>query len=127
MSHTSLGPELRFVFLNFPLEQMRPYTRLAAEAAEAAGAQGRLWEMHDALYEDQGALSWADLIQRAETLGLDVPRFTHAVERRAPAARIDEDLRSGAYGGVNGTPTFFINGYRHAGASDPESLLAAPI
>ena len=120
-----LGPELRFVFRNFPLEDMHPHARRAAEAAEAAAAQGRFWEMHDALYEDQGALSPGDLIQRAERLGLDVPRFTHALERREHAARVDEDLRSGAYSGVNGTPTFFINGYRHDGASDPESLLAA--
>jgi protein-disulfide isomerase len=120
-----LGPELRFVFRNFPLEDMHPHARLAAEAAEASGAQGRFWEMHDSLYEDQGALSRADLINRAARFGLSVARFTHSLERREYAARIDEDLRSGAYSGVNGTPTFFINGYRHDGAFDQDSLLAA--
>jgi protein-disulfide isomerase len=120
-----LGDELRFVFRNFPLSEMHPHARLAAEAAEAAGAQGRFWEMHDLLFENQAALGGAALARYAGALGLDGRRFAADLEGRAFAARVDADVESGAYSGVNGTPTFFINGHRHDDSFDPETLLAA--
>jgi len=120
-----LGRALRFVFRNFPLQDMHRHAFLAAEAAEAAGAQGRFWEMHDLIYSNQAALSPAAILRRAEALHLDIDRFTRDLQSHAYAERIDEDLQSGSYSGVNGTPTFFINGYRHDGPFDIDSLLAA--
>ncbi len=95
-----LGNRLRFVFRNFPLAESHPHARLAAEAAEAAGAQGKFWEMHDMLYEHQDALEAEDLTGYAKSLGLDVPKFAHDLEAS----------------GVNGTPTFFVNGNRYEGS-----------
>jgi protein-disulfide isomerase len=118
-----LGERLCFAFRNFPLANMHPYAEHAAEAAEAAGAEGRFWEMHDLLFENQQALEDEDLASYAETLGLDAQRFMKAVTSGANATRIREDFRSGARNGVNGTPTFFINGVRYEGAV--EDLLAA--
>lgn len=120
-----LGAKLRFVFRNFPLAHAHPHARLAAEAAEAAGAQGRFWEMHDALYEHQDALGAPTLTRYAEALGLDVSHFSRDLQHHAFAARVDADLESGAFSGVNGTPTFYVNGRRHDGPFDAESLLAA--
>ena len=120
-----LGRRLRFVFRNFPLEDMHRNARLAAEAAEAAGAQGAFWEMHDLLYSNQAALDSAALVRRAEALDLDVDRFVRDLVRHTFASRVDEDLQSGTHSGVNGTPTFFINGHRHDGPFDIDSLLAA--
>ena len=120
-----LGDRLRFVFRNFPLSTMHPYAEHAAEAAEAAGAHGKFWEMHDALYENQEALDDDDLIQYASTLGLDASRFTNELAKHTHAARVREDFMSGARSGVNGTPTFFINGVRHDDSFDPATLLKA--
>lgn len=120
-----LGARLRFVFRNFPLEDMHPNARLAAEAAEAAGGQGKFWQMHDLLYEDQSSLGQRAILRRAAAIGLDQSRFARDLESRVYSARVDEDLESGAYSGVNGTPTFFINGLRHDGPFDAASLLAA--
>src|SRR3954469_3565806 len=120
-----LGPRVRFVFRNYPLEQLHPQARLAAEAAEAAGAQDRFWPMHDALFEDRRALGVEALTARAEAIGLDVRRFREDLEHRRLSARVDEDLRSGDASGIRGTPTFFINGRRVEGPSDEDSLLAA--
>jgi protein-disulfide isomerase len=120
-----LAHKLSFAFRNFPLANAHPHAELAAEAAEAAGAQGKFWEMHDLLYENQAALEPENLIEYATTLGLDLPRFTKEVNEHVYAARVREDFRSGVRSGVNGTPTFFINGERYNGAYDVRSMLAA--
>jgi len=120
-----LGDRLRFVFRNFPLTQLHPHAEHAAEAAESADAQGKFWEMHDTLYEHQRALDDTHLLQYAEALGLDREAFRADMTRHARAERVREDFLSGVRSGVNGTPTFFINGVRHDGAWDAESLLTA--
>ena len=111
-----LGNQLRFVFRNFPLAEAHPNARLAAQAAEAAGAQGKFWEMHDMLFEHQQALEAEDIIGYAESLKLDVARFTEDLKAGTYAKRVREDFRSGVKSGVNGTPTFFVNGSRYDGS-----------
>ena len=120
-----LGDRLCFAFRNFPLTNMHPNAAHAAEAAEAAGAQGRFWEMHDVLYENQDALADENLAQYAQALGLDPQRLLSEIQAGAYAERVKEDFRSGARGGVNGTPTFFINGVRYEGALEAGDLLTA--
>ncbi|MGA7870252.1 MAG: thioredoxin domain-containing protein [Candidatus Binatus sp.] len=120
-----LGDQLRFVFRNFPLGEAHPHAEHAAEAAEGAGAQGKFWEMHDLLYENQDALEDEDLARYARALHLDVPRFVKEMTGHAQAERVREDFSSGVRSGVNGTPTFFVNGVRHDGPFDLRSLLAA--
>ena len=120
-----LGDRLCFAFRNFPLVNAHPHAQHAAEAAEAAGAQGKFWEMHDLLFENQDALADEDLAQYAAALGLDARRVIAEVLAGAHRARVREDFKSGAKGGVNGTPTFFINGVRYDGARGVDALLAA--
>jgi len=120
-----LGDRLRFVFRNFPLTTVHPHAEHAAEAAEAAGAQGRFWEMHDYLYEHQLALTDQDLYEYAIALGFDVEQFNREMAEQVHTERVRTDFMSGVRSGVNGTPTFYINGYRHNGAYDFDSLLAA--
>ena len=120
-----LGSRLRFVFRNFPLNNAHPHAQAAAEAAEAAGAQGKFWEMHDVIFENQGALETDDLRRYAEDLGLDVDRFASELDREVYGDRVRADFRSGVRSGVNGTPTFFINGARFDGSWDEPGLLAA--
>src|SRR5918997_145442 len=120
-----LGGRLRFVFRAFPLTRIHAHAQAAAEAAEAAAAQGRFWEMHDRLFEAHRRLGDADLRAYAEEIGLDVGRFRREMEEHAHAGRLREDLRSGLRSGVRGTPTFFINGIRHDAPNDFETLLAA--
>ncbi len=120
-----LGDRLCFVFRNFPLVNAHPHAQHAAEAAEAAGAQGRFWEMHDLLFENQDALDDEDLAQYAAALHLDARRLIGEVQTGSHAGRIREDFRSGARGGVNGTPTLFINGVRYCGALSAGALLVA--
>jgi protein-disulfide isomerase len=120
-----LGDRLCFAFRNFPLSNAHPHAQHAAEAAEAAGDQGRFWEMHDVLYENQQALEDQDLAQYAADLGLDADRLMADVLAGKHTARIREDFRSGARDGVNGTPTFFVNGIRFDGMPEVDSLLAA--
>ncbi len=119
-----LGKRLRFVFRNFPLSNAHPHAQHAAEAAEAAAAQGKFWEMHDSLYENQEALEDQDLISYADQLGLDAARFTRELAEHHYASRVREDFLAGVRSGVNGTPSFFINGVRHDGSFDFDSLLA---
>src|SRR6266545_4806012 len=119
------GDELRFVFRHLPLADVHPRASLAAEAAEAAGAQGKFWEMHDLLFAHQDALAPLDLVRYAEELGLDVGRVRGELRRRAYAPRVAEDVSSADASGVSGTPTFFVNGKRHHGAYDEASLAAA--
>ena len=121
----ALGDQLAFVFRHFPLVSAHPYALIAAEAAEAAGAQGQFWPMHDRLYQNQHALDPQNLVLHAAALDLDVERFVNDLEAHRHLPRVREDLASGARSGVNGTPTFFVNGVRHEGAYDVESLIAA--
>lgn len=114
-----------FTFRNFPLAQMHPNAQHAAEAAEAAGAQDRFWEMHDILYENQHALDDASLREYAAMIGLDVEMFDNEMLTHVHARRVREDFVSGIRSGVNGTPTFFFNGFRYNDSWDEESLLAA--
>ena len=120
-----LGASLCFAFRHFPLNTMHPYAEHAAEAAEAAGSQGRFWEMHDLLFENQSALEDEHLARYAATLGLDARRLIAEIVSGAYSRRIQEDFKSGIRGGVNGTPTFFINGVRYDGAHALEELIAA--
>jgi Na+/H+ antiporter NhaA len=117
--------DLQYVWRNLPLTDVHPNAQLAAEAAEAAGAQGRYWEMHDLLFARQDALGAKYLIRYAEELGLDVDRFREDLRGHAYAPRVAEDVDSADLSGVSGTPTFFINGQRHHGAYDIETLSAA--
>jgi protein-disulfide isomerase len=121
----TLGDDLRFAFRHFPLSQIHRHALPAAEAAEAAGAQGKFWEMHDLLFANQHALELDHLLGYAAALGLDLDRFALELAQHTHEPRIREDFMSGIRSGVNGTPTFFVNGVRHNGGYDPESLLAA--
>src|ERR1700682_4059748 len=105
----AIGDKMRFVFRNFPLANIHPHAEHSAEAAEAAGAQRKFWEMHDILFENQIALEDEDLAQYAAALKLNVPRFVKELLAGTYAPRVREDFRSGVRSGVNGTPTFFIN------------------
>ena len=120
-----MGARLRFVFRNFPLTQMHPHAMHAAEAAEAAGAQGKFWQMHGMLFEHQDALEDADLARYARALHLDDKRFTSELASGAHAEGIRKHIQSGIRSGVNGTPTFFINGVRYDGSWDAADLLRA--
>jgi protein-disulfide isomerase len=108
-----LGDRLRLVFRNFPLKEAHPHAQHAAEAAEAAAAQGKFWQMHDAIFEHQHALEDKDLVRYARSLGLDAERLARELEAGTYAKRVRDDFRSGVRSGVNGTPTFFVNGERH--------------
>jgi protein-disulfide isomerase len=116
--------DLYFVFRHFPLTQIHPHAAHAAEAAEAAAAQGKFWEMHDALFAHQHALEDADLQRYAADLALDAARLAHDIATRAHAQRIADDVRSGLASGVQGTPTLYFNGHLHAGGHDMETLRA---
>jgi protein-disulfide isomerase len=120
-----LGADVRFVFRNFPLANNHPHAKLAAEAAEVVGAQGKFWEMHDTLYEHQSALTEPDLARYARGLGLDEKTFSTELRRPVYADRVREDFESGIRSGVNGTPTFYINGVRHNGSYELGELLRA--
>jgi len=120
-----LGDRLRFVFRNFPLTQSHPHAEHAAEAAEAAAVQKKFWEMHDYLFEHQQALDDAHLVQYAAALNLDKEMFVREMTEHVHTNRVHEDFMSGVRSGVNGTPTFFINGLRHDDSYELETLLAA--
>jgi protein-disulfide isomerase len=120
-----MGDQLRFVFRNFPISTSHPHAEHAAEAAEAASAQSRFWPMHDLLYENQQRLADQDLHAYAERLGLDLERFDHELAEHVHAGRVHDDFLSGVRSGVNGTPSFYINGARHNGSFDTETLLIA--
>ena len=120
-----MGERLRFAFRNFPIPTSHPHAEQAAEAAEAAANQGRFWEMHDLLYENQQRLRDQDLRAYAERLGLAVERFDKELAEHVHAARVQEDFMSGVRSGVNGTPTFYINGARHDASYELDTLLAA--
>ena len=117
------GDTFRYVFRNFPLEDSHPHAFRAAEAAEAAGAQGRYWEMHHHLFDNATALEDADLFGHAAALHLDVERFRGDMAGHAHAARIRADVDGGIRGGVRGTPTFFVNGVYYTDLEDDPQLL----
>jgi len=121
----TLGANLRFVFRNFPLTRIHPEAEHAAEAVEAAGGQGAFWPMHDRLFERQFALDDDHLIEYATELGLNAERIRGELEAGTHGPRVRDDFMSGVKSGVNGTPTFFINGVRYDESWDRDSLLAA--
>ena len=120
-----LAGRLRFAFRHFPLEETHPDARRAAEASEAAAAQEAFWPMHDALYANRGRLGLDDVVGLARRLGLDADRVRAELADGTHAPRVERDVASGRASGVDGTPTFFINGRRHHGAFDAQSLIAA--
>jgi predicted DsbA family dithiol-disulfide isomerase len=119
------GDRLQYVFRHLPLEDAHPHARLGAEALEAAGAQGRFWEMHDRLLAEQDRLELDDLVGHAQALGLDTERFLEALRDGVHVAAIDADVESAERSGVTGTPTFFVNGERHTGPHDAQALREA--
>jgi Na+:H+ antiporter, NhaA family len=110
------------VFRHMPLSDLHPRALAAAEAAEAAGAQGRFWDMHDRLFENQHALSDEQLREHAAALGLDVERFDRELREGVHAERVQEDFRSGADSGIPSTPRFFVNGAIHLGSANEAEL-----
>lgn len=119
------GDHVRFVFRHFPLTRIHPHAQRAAEAAEAAAAQGRFWDMHGLLFENQQALDANDLVTYARRLDLDLVRFRDDLVSGDHLRHVREDFLSGVRSGVNGTPSFFINEQRYDGPWDVASLLAA--
>jgi protein-disulfide isomerase len=120
-----LGDSLCLAYRHFPLSQIHPHAELAAEAAEAAGAQGAFWPMHDLLFQHQNALGSAYLLEYAAVLRFDTDRFERELTGRVYQPKVREHFRSGIWSGVNGTPTFFINGHRHDGPWELPDLFAA--
>jgi protein-disulfide isomerase len=116
------GTDIRFVFRHLPLTDVHEHAQIAAEASEAAAAQGAFWEMHDLLFEHQDALGFGDLAGYARDLGLDAARFSDDLRGRRHALRVERDVQSADQSGVAGTPTFFVNGRRHLGAYDEATL-----
>jgi|SRR5882724_522110 len=119
------GKRLRFVFRNFPLIEMHPDAEFAAETAEFASAQGKFWETHDMLYENQKRLGGELYAEIAKQLKLAPTDLRGALEKREFAPRVRADFSGGVRSGVNGTPTFFINGQRHDASFDYDTLVTA--
>jgi protein-disulfide isomerase len=120
-----LGSQLRFVYRNFPLTEIHPHALHSAEAAEAAAGQGKFWEMHDYIFHHQHTLEDSNLHDFAKAVGLDMQQFEHAMAEHRYIPRIEADVESGEESGVQGTPTFFINGTRFDGSWEQASLQAA--
>jgi protein-disulfide isomerase len=120
-----LGARLRFVYRHFPLAEIHPHASHAAEATEAAAAQGRFWPLHDYLFAHQHELEDGQLADHARAVGLDTEQFAREMAAHVHRDRIQADVESGIASGVQGTPTFFINGVRHEGSYDRDTLLAA--
>jgi protein-disulfide isomerase len=118
-----LGDRLVFAFRHLPIPEKHPLAPLAAEASEAAAAQGRFWDYYDGLYRAQPRLSEATMQELAGELGLDVERFASELETGAHRERVERDLRSAAASGATATPTFYVNGRQHFGAYDAGSLI----
>ncbi|WP_395402801.1 DsbA family protein [Pseudoduganella sp. UC29_106] len=121
----TMGDDVRFVFRHMPLTQIRPMAQLAAEAAEAAGAQGKFWPLHDLIYENQDLLSPALLTRLGQRLGLDMQRFTDDSASHRFLPKVKEDFMSAVRSGAAGTPSFFINGEPYEGSFDDEALIDA--
>ena len=116
---------LRFVFRNFPLSEMHSHAEAAAEVAEFAGSQDKFWEMHDLLFENQARLGDALFAELGEKLKLSTAALRQALEQKTFEARVRADFSGGVRSGVNGTPTFFINGRRHDDSFDYDTLVSA--
>jgi protein-disulfide isomerase len=119
------GEDLRFAFRHFPRINVHPHATAAAEVAEAAGEQGKFWEIHDTLFENYYRLDGLHLVRFAQSVGLDMQRFHRAITKRIFAREVQEDLASGIESGVKGTPTYFINGIKHAGSGGLDALISA--
>lgn len=117
--------DLRFAFRHFPRTNVHPHAEAAAEVAEAAGEQGSFWQMHDMLFDNYSRLDGEHLIGYAGDLGLDMEKFERTIAERVFASKVREDLISGMESGVSGTPTYFINGVKHLGSGQFESLVDA--
>jgi protein-disulfide isomerase len=122
---TRLDGRLRFAFRHLPLHEVHPEAQKAAEASEAAAAQGKFWEMHDALYANGGKLASADLAELAQRLGLDVERFRAELIDGAYAGRVARDEDAARAAGIAATPAFIVNGVPHTGSFDAGSLVEA--
>jgi protein-disulfide isomerase len=120
-----LGEQLRFVFRHFPLTAIHPHALHAALAAEAAAMQGKFWQMHDSIFHHQHTLEDANLTQLAEAVGLDLQQYALDVDDQRALGRIEEDVEGGERSGVQGTPTFFLNGALYRGSWEQDALLAA--
>lgn len=120
-----MSDQVRFVFRHFPMTTVHPQAELAAEAAEAAGKQNHFWAMHDALFQNQADLRAPALAAIATAIGLDMQVFTSDLVRHVHLAKVRSDFKSGVMSGVNGTPTFYINGLRHDGSWDFATLSTA--
>ena len=112
------GSQIKFVFRNFPLSEMHQYARPAAIAAEAANLQGKFWEMHDAIYENQQNLNELYLFELAQKIGLDISQFKDDIQKAELEEKVDSDFESGVMSGVNGTPSFFVNGKKFDGGAE---------
>jgi protein-disulfide isomerase len=119
---TDLSSRLRIVFRHYPRSGIHPHAQQAAEAAEAAAAQGKFWEMHSRLFEQQAALRTTDLVRYAEELNLDVERFRYELKNHMYGQRVRADFVAGVQNGVYGTPGLFLNGVRYNDPWDGESL-----
>lgn len=119
------GNDLRVVFRHFPLREVHTHAEAAAEAAEAAAVQGSFWPMHDLLFENQGDLSAPALLRYASRVVGDTDRWLRDMRERTFMDQVDKDFASGVMSGVSGTPTFYVNGRRHDGAFDLDSLARA--
>lgn len=120
-----LGLRMRFVFRHYAFARLHPHAEFAAQAAEAAGAQGKFWEMHELLFENSHALAFKDVAGYAERLKLDRERFARELKSEAYLAHVRDDFKTGVQNGVYGTPGIFLNGVRHDGSYDFDTLLAA--
>jgi protein-disulfide isomerase len=122
---SSFDRQMRYVFRHFPLTEVHPHAEIAAESAEFAGAAGVFWEMHEALFRQQSRLSLAVILLIGEELGLSSQAMRNALETGQYRDKVRSDISGGIHSGVNGTPTFFINGVRHDGAYDYASMATA--
>ena len=111
----SFGDDLKFVFRNFPLSEIHPDAFNAAVAAEAAGLQQKFWQMHDIIFENQRALDFESLFFYAKKIGLDLESFKNDIQKNSLITKVEQDFESGVRSGVNGTPSFFINGKKYNG------------
>jgi protein-disulfide isomerase len=118
-----LGMDIKFVFRNFPLSKIHPHALSAAVATEAAGQQGKFWEMHDIIFENQRALDSEHIFLFAHKLGLNLDRFKNDIQQKFLIDKVENDFESGIRSGVNRTPTFFINGKKYEGSWDENELL----
>jgi protein-disulfide isomerase len=125
MVQKHFGKKLRFVFRNFPLREIHPNAEPAAESAEFAAANEKYWEIHDGIYENQDAIGMPLFVELAQMHGLAATDLRAALESREYEPRVADDFRGGVRSGVNGTPTFFINGHRHDGPFEYEDLVRA--